>query len=56
MHRPYSLSSARVLAAGRSEDKSFRTAGQRAKSDPPLQKLPDPWLPRVVLWIERRFR
>ena len=32
-----------------------RTPAQSANQGT-LQKLPDPWLPRVVLWIERKFR
>lgn len=54
MTRPYSLASARILAAGRTEDKVNRTAGMRAKTGERLVPMPLPMVPRLVRWLERR--
>lgn len=48
----YCASSARVIGSGRTQDKSHRTAGDRARSDPPLQVEPLR-MPRFRRWLSR---
>ncbi len=55
--RPYSLNSARFLSRGSSDDRSNRTAGMRARTDPalaPVKIKTWPVVPRLLRWWGRR--
>jgi hypothetical protein len=45
----------RIKHGGRSEDKSYRTAGMRLKTDPKLQVVPLPIIPRLLRAAGRIF-